>query len=101
MPTPPFTPTPLAGVPVAYRSPGTPPEQFGSRPARRLAPGPAGYTVEPVVEGEFMATLAQRIRAFLGSPQGKRLIAQGQAQLAKPENQRKLKGLLSRLQKRR
>jgi hypothetical protein len=48
-----------------------------------------------------MPTLAQRIRAFLGSPQGKRIISQGQAQLAKPENQRRLKGLLSRLQKRR
>lgn len=48
-----------------------------------------------------MATLSQRIRAFLGSPQGKRIIAQGQRQLAKPENQRKLKSLLSRLQKRR
>jgi hypothetical protein len=48
-----------------------------------------------------MASLSQRIRAFLGSPRGKRLIAQGQAQLAKPENQRKLKRLLARLQKRR
>lgn len=47
-----------------------------------------------------MATLSQRIRAFLGSPQGQRLIAQGQRQLAKPENQRKLKNLLSRLHKR-
>jgi hypothetical protein len=35
------------------------------------------------------------------SPQGRRLIEQGQRQLAKPENQRKLRDLLTRLQGRR
>lgn len=48
-----------------------------------------------------MASLSQRIRAFLGSPQGKRLITKGQQQLAKPENQQKLRRLLSRFQGRR
>jgi hypothetical protein len=48
-----------------------------------------------------MATLQQRIRAFLNSPQGKRLIAEGQRQLAKPENQRKLRQLIARFRSRR
>jgi hypothetical protein len=48
-----------------------------------------------------MASLSQRIRAFLGSPQGKRVIAQGQRQLAKPENQQKLRRLLGKFQGRR
>lgn len=48
-----------------------------------------------------MASLSQRIRAFLGSPQGKRVISQGQRQLAKPENQQKLRRLLGKFQGRR
>jgi hypothetical protein len=48
-----------------------------------------------------MTPLIQRIRAFLGSPQGKRAITQGQQQLAKQENQQKLKRLLGKLQRRR
>jgi len=48
-----------------------------------------------------MATLVQRLRAFLSGPQGRRLIAEGQRQLAKPENQRKLRELLNRLRSRR
>lgn len=48
-----------------------------------------------------MATLAQRIGAFLRSPQGQRLVDQGRRQLAKPENQRRLRGLFTRLQSRR
>jgi hypothetical protein len=48
-----------------------------------------------------MASMSQRIRAFLSSPQGRRVVDQGRRQLAKPENQQKLRGLLSRLQKRR
>jgi hypothetical protein len=48
-----------------------------------------------------MATLQQRIRAFLNGPQGKRLIAEGQRQLAKPENQRRLRQLIARFRSRR
>jgi hypothetical protein len=48
-----------------------------------------------------MATLQQRIRAFLTSPQGKRLVAEGEKQLAKPENQRRLRDLIARLGSRR
>ena len=48
-----------------------------------------------------MATLQQRIRAFLNSPQGKRLIAEGQRQLAKPENQHRLRQLIARFRSRR
>ncbi|AGL16196.1 hypothetical protein [Actinoplanes sp. N902-109] len=44
-----------------------------------------------------MATLSERLRAFLGSPRGKRLIEQGQHQLAKPENQQKARKLLDKL----
>jgi hypothetical protein len=48
-----------------------------------------------------MATLQQRIRAFMNSPQGKRLIAEGQRQLAKPENQRRLREVVTRFRSRR
>jgi hypothetical protein len=43
-----------------------------------------------------MPTIAQRIRAFLSGPQGRRIIAEGQRQLAKPENQRRLRQLMTR-----
>ena len=48
-----------------------------------------------------MASLSQRLRAFLASPQGKRVVEQGQRELAKPEYQRKLRELLAKLQNRR
>jgi hypothetical protein len=48
-----------------------------------------------------MATLVQRLQKFLRSPQGQRLIEQGQRQLAKPENQAKARRLLARLQQKR
>jgi hypothetical protein len=47
-----------------------------------------------------MATLQQRIRAFLTSPQGKRLIAEGERQLADPKNQRRLRDMLNKLRSR-
>jgi hypothetical protein len=48
-----------------------------------------------------MATLMQRLQKFLRSPQGQRLVQQGQRQLAKPENQARLRKLATRLQTRR
>ena len=48
-----------------------------------------------------MPTLAQRLRTFLTSPQGQRLIAQGRRQLAKPENQQRLRQALTKLRGRR
>jgi len=45
-----------------------------------------------------MATLSQRLQKFLRSPQGQRLVQQGQQQLAKPENQARLRKLLARFQ---
>ncbi len=48
-----------------------------------------------------MPTMSQRIRAFLSGPQGRKLIQQGQRQLAKPENQARLKQMLAKLQGRR
>ncbi|HWS33367.1 MAG TPA: hypothetical protein VN408_11555 [Actinoplanes sp.] len=45
-----------------------------------------------------MASITQRIQAFLHSPRGRQLADQGRRQLAKPENQARLKGLLSKLQ---
>jgi hypothetical protein len=44
-----------------------------------------------------MTSLTQRLRNFLGSPQGKRFVAEGKRQLAKPENQHRLRQLLQRL----
>jgi len=48
-----------------------------------------------------MATLQQRLRTFLNGPQGRRLITSAQQQLAKPENQRRLRQLISRFRSRR
>jgi hypothetical protein len=48
-----------------------------------------------------MATIAQRLQKFLRGPQGQRLVQQGQRQLAKPENQARLRKALARLQGRR
>jgi hypothetical protein len=48
-----------------------------------------------------MASPAQRLRTFLASPKGQHLIAQGQRQLAKPENQQRLRSLLGKLRGRR
>jgi hypothetical protein len=44
-----------------------------------------------------MATLTQRISTFLRSPRGQQLVTQGRQQLAKPENQRRLRGLFDKL----
>jgi hypothetical protein len=48
-----------------------------------------------------MTSLSQRLRNFLGSPQGRRLVAEGKRQMAKPENQHRLRQLLARLRGRR
>ncbi|MGK5739597.1 hypothetical protein [Micromonospora sp. URMC 103] len=46
-------------------------------------------------------SLLQRINTFLRSPKGQQLVARGRRELAKPETQRKLRGLASRLSHRR
>jgi hypothetical protein len=48
-----------------------------------------------------MATLVQKLRTFLSGPQGRRMIDQGRRQMAKPENQRKLRQFVDRLRSRR
>ncbi|MEH1017463.1 hypothetical protein V6U90_30800 [Micromonospora sp. CPCC 206060] len=48
-----------------------------------------------------MPTLAQRISTFLRSPQGRQLVERGRRELAKPSTQQKLRGVLSRLSRRR
>jgi predicted house-cleaning NTP pyrophosphatase (Maf/HAM1 superfamily) len=45
-----------------------------------------------------MPTISQRLRAFLSSPKGQRLIEQGQRQLAKPENQQRVRQMLAKMQ---
>jgi hypothetical protein len=45
-----------------------------------------------------MATLMQRLQKFLHSPQGQRIVQQGQRQLAKPENQARLRKLVAKFQ---
>ena len=44
-----------------------------------------------------MATITQRIQAFLRSPRGQQVISQGRRQLAKPENQQRLRGLFDKM----
>ena len=46
-------------------------------------------------------SLVQRISTFLRSPRGQQLVERGRRQLAKPENQRRLKQLATRLSSRR
>ncbi|GGR91873.1 hypothetical protein GCM10010169_40320 [Micromonospora fulviviridis] len=46
-------------------------------------------------------SLVQRLSAFLRSPRGQQLVDRGRRELAKPENQAKLKQLASRLSSRR
>lgn len=48
-----------------------------------------------------MASMTQRIRAFLQGPTGRRLMAEGQRQITRPENQAKLRRLLTRFTQRR
>ncbi|WP_192580061.1 hypothetical protein [Micromonospora sp. AMSO31t] len=46
-------------------------------------------------------SLVQRLTAFLRSPRGQQLVDRGRRELAKPENQAKLKQLANRLSSRR
>ncbi|MGC1215756.1 MAG: hypothetical protein WA890_31425 [Micromonospora sp.] len=46
-------------------------------------------------------SLVQRISMFLRSPRGQQLIERGRRELAKPENQRRLKQLATRMSSRR
>jgi predicted house-cleaning NTP pyrophosphatase (Maf/HAM1 superfamily) len=48
-----------------------------------------------------MPSLMQRLQKFLATPQGQRMVREGQRQLAKPENQAKARRLLAKLQSRR
>jgi hypothetical protein len=49
----------------------------------------------------IVASISQRIRAFLQSPQGRQVIERGRRELAKPDNQRKLRDLVGRFASRR
>lgn len=46
-------------------------------------------------------SLVQRLTAFLRSPRGQQMVDRGRRELAKPENQAKLKQLANRLSSRR
>ncbi|MEU8016955.1 hypothetical protein AB0B74_13440 [Micromonospora parva] len=46
-------------------------------------------------------SLMQRITTFLRSPKGQQLVERGRREMAKPDNQQKLKGLAARLSNRR
>lgn len=48
-----------------------------------------------------MANVTERIKQFLRSPAGQRLIEQARQELAKPHNRERLKALAQRLTKRR
>lgn len=43
-----------------------------------------------------MASILSKIRQLLGTPQGRRLVDQGRRYASNPQNQAKLRGLLSR-----
>ncbi|WBB69832.1 hypothetical protein [Micromonospora sp. WMMD812] len=46
-------------------------------------------------------SLMQRLSTFLRSPKGQQLVERGRRELAKPATQQKLRGLATRLSKRR
>jgi hypothetical protein len=48
-----------------------------------------------------MATIIERVRVFLRSPQGQRVARQAREQLSDPRNQRRLRELVQRLRRRR
>ena len=48
-----------------------------------------------------MASLSRRIKKFVQSPQGQRMIEQAKVEAGKPENRRKLEQLRARYLKRR
>ena len=48
-----------------------------------------------------MPSMMQRLQKFLASPQGQRVVREGQRQMAKPENQAKARRLLARFQQKR
>jgi hypothetical protein len=48
-----------------------------------------------------MATIIERIRAYLRGPQGQRLTRQARDQLRNPDNQRRLSQIAQRLRQRR
>ncbi|GAA3763186.1 hypothetical protein GCM10022225_56300 [Plantactinospora mayteni] len=48
-----------------------------------------------------MASLVQRIRMFLSSPQGRQLVERGRRELAKPSNQQRMRRIMYRLRGRR
>ncbi len=47
------------------------------------------------------SSLMNRVMAFLRSPQGQRMVAQGRQQLSRPGNRSKLQALLTKLRGRR
>ncbi|GIG92842.1 hypothetical protein [Plantactinospora endophytica] len=48
-----------------------------------------------------MASLVQRIRMFLRSPQGRQIVERGRRELAKPSNQHRIRQIAARLRGRR
>jgi hypothetical protein len=48
-----------------------------------------------------MPTLVQRISTFLRSPRGQQLVERGRREMAKPQNQAKLRQLAAKLSSRR
>jgi hypothetical protein len=48
-----------------------------------------------------MASIVDRVRRYLSSPQGQRMVRQGQRQLNDPRNRRRLQQLMARFQQRR
>jgi hypothetical protein len=47
-----------------------------------------------------MASLTQRIKAFINSPAGQNMIEKGRREIAKPANQQKLRALAAKVTKR-
>lgn len=50
----------------------------------------------PTLQGAVMASILNKIRRFLSSPQGRRAMEQGRRYASNPRNRAKLRGLLSR-----
>ena len=62
-----------------------------------MAQGPTTQRVEGLEGGRSMTSVGQRIKGFLNSPQGRKMIDRGRREAAKPGTQAKLRRFAERM----
>ncbi len=90
----------LTASPAAAPCPTAPgPQRRGSEEPCISGTRP-GLLVGTVREQETAVPLLDRVRAFLASPQGRRVTEQGRRYASDPRNQQRARSLLARLRRR-